>query len=188
MVLSGVHCIYRLDDDVADLGQVRINKTSEKFSQQCTMSAVAGEFHVSVKPSLYNLPMSIEVQTCDTDTADGDDSSTAMMAQMKEDQTVVSPNEDSLAPLAAKPSPEIVERPDTIVKGSESGKDVPRERTGRMRRIWRNICGGTRRVRRVLLPCLCTPCLCTPTETDDSNARRQLMIHLEKDHDCYDDD
>ena len=76
--------------------------------------------------------MSVEVQTCGG-AADGDGSSTAeeqLMALMKEDETVASPNEESLAIPADNSSTNIVERPHAILKGSESGKDMPRERTG----------------------------------------------------------
>ena len=54
------------------------------------------------------------------------------MALTKEDETVASPSEESLATLADNSSTDIVERPHAILKGSESGKNMPRERTGRM--------------------------------------------------------
>ena len=160
-VFSGVRSIYRLDDDVGGLGQVHITKVSEEDSQQCTMSAVVAGTVVSfMSPShrLRDLLILIEVQACNT--ADGGGSSTVneqTMAQMKEDETVVSLNEESFAPPATNPSTDIVERPDAILEGWESGKDTPRERTGRMRTVWRAICGGARRVGRFLLPCLRTP-------------------------------
>ena len=56
-----------------------------------------------------------------------------MMTQKKQDETLVSSDEESLATPAANPSTDIVERPNAILKGSESGRDMPREAIGRIR-------------------------------------------------------
>ena len=100
------------------------------------------------------------VEGADSSTVDGDESSTAneqMMAKRKEDETqsVLSYNEETLALPVANSSTDTVQRPNTTLDGSESGPDLLRERR-RIRRMWKAICGGARRVGRALLPCLLT--------------------------------
>ena len=89
---------------------------------------------------------------------DGDDSSTdkeQTTAQRKEDESVLSHNEESLAVPVANPSTDSVGRPNVILDGSETEANLLRERR-RIRRIWKTICRGTRRVGRLLFPCLLT--------------------------------
>ena len=89
---------------------------------------------------------------------EGADSSTGReqtMPQRKDDESVLSHNEETLAFAVANSSTDTVERPNAILDASESGGDLPRERR-RIRRMWKVICRGTRRLGRVLFPCLLT--------------------------------
>ena len=106
------------------------------------------------------------VVTCGS--ADGDDTSTAKeqrIAQRKDNESVLSHNEESLALPEANSSMDTVERPEAVLDGSESEVELPRERR-RIRRMWKAICRG-------LEACFFPACLHVQQRTDDSNRRRR---------------
>lgn len=141
-------CVHDIvADDEVDFKQRLVNKTSEGSVSQGSPEPVTGIQSHMAAISNDHLNETVHFIT------EGDDSKEEMTALSLHSDSEVGHDGDSLAIPAAVSSTDTVERTNNNLDGLESGGDLPREER-RIRRVWRAICSGTRRVKRFLLPCL----------------------------------